>query len=64
MLELIKPGMSEIEIVKRAEKFMIEKGIDNFWYHNIGAFVFVGTRTLLSGSGRNYTPSNETRKGK
>lgn len=59
LLKVIQPGITETQIVKIAEKTMIENGIDNFWYYNIGAFVFVGERTLLSISGRDYQPTEE-----
>ena len=37
---------------------MREKGVSSFWYHNIGAFVFVGEETTLSVSGSVYQPSD------
>lgn len=56
--EYIKEGISESEIVVRAENIMREKGIDRFWYYGIGAFVHVGNRTTISESGKNYKPSD------
>lgn len=54
----IKEGVSEKEIADIANKFMIEKGASSFWYYNVGALVLVGERTLLSISGRDYTPTD------
>ena len=53
----IKEGLSAKEIKEAAENFMRERGVNSFWYHNIGAFVFVGEETAISISGREYMPS-------
>jgi methionine aminopeptidase len=58
MKHFIKSGVTEQEIVQEAEHYMRKSGVDKFWYHNIGAFVFVGERTKLSISGREYVPSD------
>lgn len=54
----IKEGMTEREIALAAEDIMRSMGIDRFWYHGIGAFVHVGKRTVISESGRGYSPSD------
>jgi methionine aminopeptidase len=54
----IKEGLSAKEIKEAAEKFMNEKGVNSFWYYNIGAFVFVGEETTISISGRQYQVSD------
>jgi Xaa-Pro aminopeptidase len=56
--DYIKEGISEREIVVRAEDILKNKGIASFWYHGIGAFVHVGKRTTISESGKNYKPSD------
>ncbi|MFA5872233.1 MAG: M24 family metallopeptidase [Parcubacteria group bacterium] len=53
----IEEGIAEKEIAAAAEKYMKERGINSFWYHGVGAFVFVRERTALSISGREYAPS-------
>ncbi len=58
LLKSIEVGMTEIDIVILAENYMKQRGISEFWYYNIGAFVFVGKRTILSVSGREYAPTN------
>jgi Xaa-Pro aminopeptidase len=55
----IKEGISEREIVIRAEDILREKGINTFWYHGIGAFVHVGKRTTISESGKSYKPTDK-----
>lgn len=54
----IKEGVSEKEIFDAAEKFMKQKGINSYWYYNAGAMVFVGKRTIISMSGKNYQPTD------
>lgn len=56
--EIIKEGITEKEIVHRAEEIMKNKGIHSFWYHGVGAFVHVGKRTIISESGTEYKPSD------
>ncbi|MFD0958083.1 M24 family metallopeptidase [Paenibacillus chungangensis] len=55
----IKEGITEREIVIKAEDILSENGVERFWYYNIGAFVQVGTRTNISESGRVYRPSEQ-----
>lgn len=54
---VIKEGISEREIVCKAEDIMRANGVNSFWYHGIGAFVHVGKRTTISESGKGYKPS-------
>ncbi|VVA44380.1 Methionine aminopeptidase [Candidatus Roizmanbacteria bacterium] len=54
----IKEGQSEKEIAEEAEKFMKQKGINSYWYYNLGAMVFVGKRTTISISGKDYQPTD------
>lgn len=50
----LQEGITEREIKEIAEQLLRKKGIDSFWYYDIGALVFVGRRTLLSISGKEY----------
>lgn len=50
----IREGVTEKKIAEAAEKYMKQRGVKSFWYHGVGAFVFVGERTTLSISGREY----------
>lgn len=54
----IKEGISEKEIFDTAENFMKQKGISSYWYYDAGAMVFVGKRTTISMSGKNYKPTD------
>lgn len=54
----IKSGMSEKGIFDATEKFMKQKGINSYWYYDAGAMVFVGKRTIISMSGKNYHPTD------
>ena len=54
----IQKGISVKEIKDAAEKFMNKKGVNSFWYYDIGAFVFVGEETTTSISGRHYQVSD------
>jgi methionine aminopeptidase len=54
----IKEGVTEKKIKDSSEKFLRKKGIDSFWYYGVGAFVFVGRRTTISISGREYQASD------
>ena len=55
--EIIKPGMSLIDLRNDLEKKMLELGADSFWYWDVGAFVFAGDETTLSVSGKKYITS-------
>lgn len=55
----IKKGVSEADVVDAANRFMLVRGVSSFWYHGVGALLFVGDRTLLSISGREYKPSSK-----
>lgn len=50
----IREGITEQDIRESTEKFLYEKGVSSFRYYGIGAFVFVGERTTISISGREY----------
>ena len=54
----IRPGMTEREIKKLAEIYLIENGSTSFWYHGIGALIHVGERSLVSQGGREYRVSD------
>jgi Xaa-Pro aminopeptidase len=55
--DVIREGISEREIVCKAENIMRDKGVHSFWYHGVGAYVHVGKRTTTSESGKGYKPS-------
>lgn len=55
---IIKPGMSLLEIRKFCEENLLESGADSFWYWDVGAFVFAGDETTVSVSGKQYVTSD------
>ena len=58
--EIIKPGMSLIDLRNDLEKKMLELGADSFWYWDVGAFIFSGDETNVSISGKHYVTANKT----
>ncbi len=50
---------TEESIVQKSIDILSEYGISETWYHNVPAFVLLGSRSCLSISGRDYSPSNE-----
>jgi Xaa-Pro aminopeptidase len=58
LVDHIRHGMTEAEIAHDANEFMRQRGA-SFWYHGKGALVFVGERTTLSVSGKDYIASDE-----
>lgn len=53
----IQPGMTEIDINQECTRFFKQNGVTETWYHGILTLVFVGERTKLSMSGRDYSPT-------
>lgn len=50
---------TERSIAKKASELLAESGATETWYHNVPAFVLLGSRSCLSISGRDYIPANE-----
>ncbi|WP_230389669.1 M24 family metallopeptidase [Vibrio nitrifigilis] len=57
--DFISPYSTESSISKSAMDLLKEKGVTDTWYHNVPAFVILGSRSCLSISGRDYLPSRE-----
>ncbi|WP_208917646.1 M24 family metallopeptidase [Paenibacillus uliginis] len=58
--DFIQEGITERDIVDQTERIMRNFGIHQFWYYDVGAFVHVGERTIISESGKHYKPTNQT----
>ena len=58
--EYIDSESTEQSIADKAIELLVEHGITDTWYHNVPAFVLVGSRSCVSISGRDYQPSDET----
>lgn len=50
---------TEHSIAKKAKELLAGFGAKDTWYHDVPAFVLLGSRSCLSVSGRDYRPSNE-----
>lgn len=55
----ITSDATEFSIARKAAELMAELGITETWYHNVPAFVLLGTRSCLSISGKDYQPAKE-----
>ncbi len=59
LVSFITPEATESTIVKKAIEILAEFGVTETWYHDVPAFVLLGSRSCLSISGRDYFPENE-----
>ncbi len=59
LTEHITPDSTENSIASTAGLLLKEHGICNTWYHGVPALVLLGSRSCLSISGKDYSPSNE-----
>lgn len=56
--ESINAGSTEETISRNAFDLLAEFGISETWYHGVPALVLAGSRSCLSISGRDYSPSD------
>lgn len=61
LLKIIKPGVTEQDIAFQARQAFHDRGVRDFWYYDVAALVLIGERSILSVSGRDYTPSADTK---
>ncbi|WP_123596888.1 M24 family metallopeptidase [Pseudomonas frederiksbergensis] len=59
LVEHITPTSTEASIAWFAAHALAQSGYPETWYYACPAFVLLGSRSLLSVSGRDYRPSNE-----
>ncbi|BBP70551.1 hypothetical protein PHLH6_25550 [Pseudomonas sp. Seg1] len=59
LVDHITPGSTEASIAKFAADRLAHAGYPHTWYYDCPAFVLLGSRSLLSVSGRDYQPSEE-----
>lgn len=57
--KFINSESTEYSIAKVAIELLSKEGISDTWYHNVPAFVLLGSRSCVSLSGRDYQPSEE-----
>ena len=58
LCNVIKAGVTEEEIVIVAKKTLNSLGSKGSWYYGIEALTFVGKRTIIAISGRDYKPTD------
>lgn len=59
LAQQIHPGSTEASIALAATRHLADMGYPQTWYHQCPAFVLLGSRSLLSISGRDYSPAEE-----
>jgi len=57
--EFIDSESTELSIAAKSKELLRAQGITKTWYHEVPAFVLLGSRSCLSISGREYQPSEE-----
>lgn len=58
--DYINSESTEKSLASQAKQLLQEQGITQTWYHEVPAFVLLGSRSCLSISGKEYQPSNES----
>jgi Xaa-Pro aminopeptidase len=56
--EFIRPGVTEIDLIKKCDDLQRKAGVDGYWYKSLPALVLAGEHTLLAISSTEYEPSN------
>ncbi|CAM3144328.1 MULTISPECIES: M24 family metallopeptidase [Pseudomonas] len=59
LIASITPDSTESSIARNAAQLLTEAGYPDTWYYDCPAFVLLGSRSLLSVSGRDYRPAEE-----
>lgn len=59
LVEHITPTSTEASIARFAAQALGQSGYPETWYYDCPAFVLLGSRSVLSVSGRTYRPSDE-----
>ena len=57
--EFIDSESTERSIAAKSKELLSAQGVTDTWYHEVPAFVLLGSRSCLSISGREYRPSEE-----
>jgi len=57
IIEFIKPGVSESDLVKKCDELQRAAGVDGYWYKALPALVLVGDHTTLAISSEPYVQS-------
>jgi hypothetical protein len=59
LIDRITPDSTETSIARTAARLLAESGFPETWYYDCPAYVLLGSRSLLSVSGRDYRPADE-----
>lgn len=59
LVACITPESTEASIAQSAKRLLTDAGYPHTWYYDCPAFVLLGSRSLLSVSGRDYRPGDE-----
>ncbi len=58
IVEFIKPGVTEVDLVKKCDELQRVAGVDDYWYKDLPALVLAGDHTTLAISRTPYAPSD------
>ncbi len=58
IIEFIKPGVTEVDLIKKCDEFQHTAGVDDYWYKDLPALVLAGEHTTLAISRSPYVPSD------
>lgn len=59
LIQAVRPGVTEKELVKAVADSFAAQGIDHFWYHGLPVLLFAGPdRTILSQAACDYAPTD------
>jgi Xaa-Pro aminopeptidase len=58
IIEFIKPGITEVGLVKKCDELQRSAGVDDYWYKGLPAVVLAGDHTALAISRTPYVPSD------
>lgn len=56
--EFIRPGVSEIDLVRKCDELQRDADVDGYWYKSLPALVLAGDHTSLAISRTAYVPSD------
>ena len=57
IIEFIKPGVTEVDLLKKCDELQLAAGVDAYWYKDLPALVLAGDHTTLAISSMPYVPS-------
>ena len=58
VIEFIKPGVTEVDLVKKCDELQRAANVDAYWYKDLPALVLTGAHTALAISHTPYVPND------